>query len=210
MPRGGPAIRPQSTWASLRKARTPVGEELPSPRCCWCCSGFPVGFGGSSKSDEVGALPTQDRCVGPLSETNYHHFLGVSCPEWGRKQGLQILCPLSAHPPPPLPPLLDLPLPCPTTDLKHEVHSQADLPATTTQGWESRDTGCALPRTEGQIWRHPAPRGGRWGSAARQPLTFISKELHSDGPRSSQPPCFVTVLLLPPDLTEKETEAQEG
>lgn len=84
-----------------------------------------MSFGGSCKSDEVGALPTKDCCLGSLSETNSHHFLGVSCPEGGRKQGLQLLCPPSTHPPPPLPRLLDLPLPCPTTDPELGVHSQA-------------------------------------------------------------------------------------
>lgn len=80
----------------------------------------------------------------PLSETNSHHFLGFSCPEAGRKQGLQILCPPWAHPPPPRPRLLDLPLPCPTTDLEPEAHSQADFPVRQQQQLRADNPGTWL------------------------------------------------------------------
>lgn len=101
--RCGPAILSPEVLVFLRGGQDLCGEGLPSPGGCWCCSGFPMSFGGSCKSEEVGALPTKDCCLGPLSETNSHHFLGVSCPEGGRKQGSSSFV---------LPQLI-LPLPCP-------------------------------------------------------------------------------------------------
>ena len=170
-----------------------------------------MGFGGSRKSDEAGALPTQDCCLG-LCQRLIITFSGCFLPREGKEaRAPDPLSSLSSSSPSP-PPLLDLPLPCPTTDLKLEVHSQADLPATTIQGHGTMP--CQEPKVlsspAGQTWRHPAPRCGRWGSAMCQQLTSVYKKLHSDGVRSSQPPCLATVRLLSPNLTEKETEAQEG